>query len=642
MTSTVRAFDATDEQIDLALREAQLPALLPALAHLTGDLTILREHLRPDPQLASQEQSGLTPEQQAEIREIAGAVLRSYRDGLETRPCSRADLVRIMSFAAGTDVGGEYVPLMLEELSVTGDDLRRPTWRTDEIAPNRPFHVVVIGSGMSGILVGHRLEQAGVSFEILEKNPDVGGTWLENTYPGCRVDSSNHVYSYSFAQRHDWPYHFSTQDVLLDYFRTCADTFGLRERTTFHTEVETVTWRDDANHWDIEVRDTRSGVRRTVQAHAVISAVGQLNRPTIPTIAGADTFVGPAFHSAQWQSDVDLRDMRVAVIGTGASAIQLVPEVAKIARSVAVFQRTPTWLFPVPHYHEQIASGFQWLLEHVPGFAQWYRFTLFWRATEGVLPSCVVDPDWDDGGLSVSAANRELRDLLTMYIEFMLGDRPDLLEKSIPQYAPASKRIVLDNGSWLETLKRDNVQLITDGINSIDGTGIVTASGDHIDADVIIYATGFDAANFLTPMKVIGAEGRDLHEEWNGDARAFLGITVPGFPNFFCMYGPNTNIVVNGSIIYFSECEAQYIVGCVKMMLENDLAAIDVRREVHDSFNERVDQGNKQMAWGVATVNSWYRNATGRVAQNWPFSLLEYWELTRHPVLAEYETKVLQ
>ncbi|MFM8856094.1 MAG: FAD-dependent oxidoreductase [Actinomycetota bacterium] len=631
-------FDATDSDMKEALAQAQLTSLLPALAHRTGDLSILRNDLRPDLLLAAQEQGGLTSQQQADIRAIAYDFLRAYRDGSETRSCSRDDLVAIMSFAVGTDVGNEYVPLMLEELSVTGDDLRRPSWRKEEIAPDRDFHVVVIGAGMSGILIAHRLEQAGVSFEIIEKNADVGGTWLENTYPGCRVDSSNHVYSYSFAQRHDWPYHFSTQDVLLDYFRSCTDRFGLRGRMSFHTEVEQLTWQSDTSRWAVSLHDTASGARRTVHADAVISAVGQLNRPKIPDIPGMSSFAGPMFHSAQWRSDVDLSGKRVAVIGTGASGIQLIPEIARGAASVAIFQRTPTWLFPVPHYHEEVPSGFQWLLKTVPGYAQWYRFTLFWRATEGVLPSCVVDPTWDDGGLSVSVSNRELRDLLTTYFEHVLADRPDLIEKVVPSYPPASKRIVLDNGSWLKTLKRDNVSLITESIDHIDVDGIVTRDGQRVDVDVIVSATGFDAANFLTPMQVIGTDGRNLHREWDGDARAFLGMAIPGFPNFFCIYGPNTNIVVNGSIIFFSECESTYILGCLEMMLRKDLASIEVKRAVHDSFNERIDLGNKQMAWGVASVNSWYRNSTGRVSQNWPFSLLEFWELTRHPEMAEFET----
>lgn len=634
------SFMATDEQIDTALAEAQLPALLPAIAHLTGDMALLRPHLRPDPLLAAQEQGGLTPEQQREIRSLAAKALKAWRDtgGEHTYQATTEDLQALMSFTVGADVGAEYVPLMLEELSVTGHDLRRPNWTKDELAPERSFRVVIIGAGMSGILAAHRLSQAGVDVQIIEKNAEVGGTWLENTYPGCRVDSANHVYSYSFAQRHDWPLHFSTQNVLLDYFRWCADRFDIRDKVRFNTEVASMQWDQETQQWKIETDNTLTRVKGTVWANAVISAVGQLNRPKMPDIAGMDDFAGPSFHSARWPENVSLAGKRVAVIGTGASGVQLIPEVAKVASSVAIFQRTPNWLFPVAHYHDRIADGFGWLLQHLAGYAQWYRFLLFWRATEGVLPSCVVDPNWHDGELSVSATNRELRDQLALYLEFMLADRPDLLEKSVPQYAPASKRIVLDNGLWLSTLKRDNVDLITESIARITPEGVVTDNGTKYDVDVIVYATGFEASNFLTPMRVIGAKGEELHDVWKGDARAFLGIMIPGFPNFFCMYGPNTNIVVNGSIIYFSECEAHYITGCIKELLASNIGSIDVRRDIHDAFNDRVDQGNKSMVWGVATVNSWYRNDAGRVAQNWPFSLLEFWELTRHPQIEQFVT----
>lgn len=633
-------FTATDEQIDEALVEAQLPALLPAIAHLTGDMSLLQVHVRPDPLLAAQEQGGLTPEQQGDIRSLAAQALKVFRDagGERTFRATTEDLQALMSFTVGTEVGAEYVPLMLEELSVTGNDLRRPAWTKDDLAPERPFQVVIVGAGMSGILAAHRLSQAGVEVLILEKNADVGGTWLENTYPGCRVDSANHVYSYSFAQRHDWPLHFSTQDVLLDYFRSCADRFGVRDKVRFNIEVESMRWDNDTQEWNIDTRNTLTGAPHTIRANAVVSAVGQLNRPKLPNITGMNDFAGPSFHSARWPENISLAGKRVAVIGTGASGVQLIPEIAKEASSVVIFQRTPNWLFPVPHYHDRIATGFGWLLENLPGYAQWYRFLLFWRATEGVLPSCVVDPNWNDGELSVSAANRELRDQLTLYIEFMLADRADLLEKSVPQYAPASKRIVLDNGSWLSTLKRDNVELVTDHIERITSDSVISEGGNQYDVDVIIYATGFEASNFLTPMRVNGSSGQELHDVWNGDARAFLGIMVPGFPNFFCMYGPNTNIVVNGSIIYFSECEAHYITGCIKELLASNIGSLDVRPDIHDAFNDRVDQGNKSMAWGVATVNSWYRNDTGRVAQNWPFSLLEYWELTRHPQLEQFVT----
>jgi 4-hydroxyacetophenone monooxygenase len=230
-----------------------------------------------------------------------------------------------------------------------------------------------------------------------------------------------------------------------------------------------------------------------------------------------------------------------------------------------------------------------------------------------------------------------VRLLFSEYLKAEFADRPDLLDKVIPAYPPGAKRIIRDNGVWAGALKRDNVHLITDPIAAINERGVVMAGGEKHPVDVIIYGTGFHASKFLTPMTVTGRSGIDLHEQWNGDARAYLGVTVPGFPNLFCLYGPNTNIVINGSIIYFSECGVRYIVGLVKLLLANGHRALDVRKDVHDTFNEAVDEENRNYAWGWSGVNSWYKNDRGRVSQNWPFTLLEYWQRTLAPDPDDYE-----
>jgi 4-hydroxyacetophenone monooxygenase len=649
LDNLIEPITASDDEIRAAVDEADqpsfLPALLPALAHATGDTSILDDALRPDGELIRDETAGLTAEQQAAVRRAAVHVLIDLRDGVrsfvdesERSAIAATQLHQLMSFAVGETIDADYVPLMREELSVTGDDLRAPRWTVDEIAPGRDFPVAIIGAGMSGILAAHRLRQAGIEVVLFEKNHDIGGTWLENTYPGCRVDVSNHVYSYSFAQRNDWPDYFSPQPELLDYFRTCADEFGIHPLVRFHHEVRSMTWSDDDQNWTLEIDSPDGPVTHT--ASAVVSAVGQLNRPKMPDIEGMDNFAGPSFHSARWDHDVDLEGRHVVVIGAGASAAQFVPHVVETAAHTTVLQRTPNWFVPVPNYHESVADGLQWLFRHVPGYAQWYRFWLFWRSSEGLLPACAVDDDWDDLSLSTGAANLELRELLENWLSLCYADRPDLLDLVMPQYPPASKRIVLDNGSWPAALKRGDVTLDGSPIDRIESDAVVTVDDDGFEhrhrADVIVYATGFEASKFLTPMQVIGTGGADLHAQWDGDARAYLGIVHPGFPNFFICYGPNTNIVVNGSIIYFSECEVTYVVGMIEMLLRGEHRSADCRSDVHEAYNERIDEGNLKMAWGVSTVNSWYKAESGRVAQNWPFSLLEYWQQTRSPEPADY------
>ena len=629
---------ATDEEIRAALADAEVPPLLPALAYLTGDLSLLRDHLRPDPLMLVMPQGNLTEEQQAEARDLALRTLIAYRDGgcVPAPPPSDADLQRILEHVIGGVEMGPYLPLFEEELAYRGEDRRAPAWTIDEVAPGVDFSVVVIGAGMSGILSGHRLHQAGIEYVVLDKNSDVGGTWHESVYPGCRVDNPNHNYSYSFAQRHDWPFHYSTQNVLHDYFRSCADEFGVHQHIRFNSEVDSATWDEETARWTVRYRDG-NGSETTITANAVISAVGQLNRPSWPAIDGISSYVGPYFHSAQWRHDVDLTGKRVVIIGTGCSSLQFTPEVAKVAGHVTILQRTPGWIAPTPEYHDPVPPGQRWLYRHVPTYSELNRFFIFWKMGDGALAAVTVDPEWQSDGTSVSEMSELMKQTILQYYDEQFGDRPDLLAKVVPTYPPGAKRGIRDNGIWATTLKRPNVDLVTDPIGRVDATGVMMADGTHLDADVIIYGTGYQASNFLTPMRVTGRDGLDLHEQWGGDARAYLGVTIPGFPNFFCLYGPNTNIVINGSIIYFSECGVRYILGLLELLLSSGATSIEVQRQVHDDFNELVDAQNRQMAWGWSNVNTWYRNKHGRIAQNWPFPLLEYWERTRQPNPADYE-----
>ena len=621
------------EMLHSALADAHLPALLMSIVHLTGDASLLTPERRAiyEP-MAEPNIAGYSPQVQADIRALAETVISAYFDGAPIPPePSRETLRRMMDFVSGADVPEHYVQFLMDEISVGGMDTKTPRWEDAALkAAASKMKVVIIGAGMSGLLMGHRLRQAGVPFTIIEKNADVGGTWLENTYPGCRVDNPNHMYSYSFEPSHDFPYHFSSQPVLLDYFRRFADRHDLRRDIRFETRVEEAVWDEARSMWRVTVINPDGG-RETLETNAVITAVGQLNQPRYPEVEGFGSFTGPDFHSARWRHDVDLTGKRVAVIGTGASAFQFIPQIAPNAGHVAVFQRTPPWYSHAPHYHAEVAAGKKWLLEHVPFYDKWYRFFLFWSLTDGVYAAVKGDADWSGPSHSVGAANNEYRELLTMMLRMQAADRPDLLEKVVPKYPFGGKRPLVDNGGWISTLKRDNVDLITTPITRINAAGVVTSDGVQHDADVMIYGTGFQASRFLWPMRVVGKGGVDLETAWNGDARAYLGMTTPDFPNLFIVYGPNTNIVINGSIIFFSECSVRYVVGCMKLLAQTGAKSMEVRRDVHDAFNVEVDKGNDLMAWGSPHVNSWYKNAAGRVTQNWPFPIVEYWNQTVAP-----------
>ena len=477
LARTIPKITATNEEIRAKLEDADLPSLLPTLAYITGDLTLLRPELRIDPaMLAEADQAGLTPEQQSAIRDLAAATLGRFRDDGATPVDDDADLQTIVEYLAGGVPMDEYMEMVLEELALHGNDLRAPQWQRAEIAPDRPFHVAIVGSGMSGIIAAYRLKQAGIDYTIFEKNSDVGGTWKENTYPGCRVDIPNHYYSYSFAQRDDWPQYYSPQPELHRYFRQCVDEFGIRDHIVLDTEVSSIVYDEGSGRWTLELAGPDGESPFT--ADAVISAVGQLNRPQYPSIEGRDSFAGPAFHSAEWDHTVDLTGKRVGVIGTGCSAAQFSPIVAEQAGTLEIFQRTPNWQFPQPIYHDDVPETFQWLLRHIPSYREWYRFWLFYKSAETLRPIAEVDPAWPDQTRSVSELNDMMRQLLTEAIEVQYTDRPDLLPKVVPQYPPAAKRIIVDNGAWAQMLHRDNVALTDTGIAKIVPEGVVTVDGE--------------------------------------------------------------------------------------------------------------------------------------------------------------------
>jgi len=625
-------------ELEAALADAHLPALAAALVHMTGDISLVSRDRWPVYDFFGDSKlGGFSPERQAEIRGKARAALEAQMAGAAApKPLSEAVVRQMMDFVAGAEIPEHYAPFLMEELQMSGVDPKRPDWSSPKLkAAAAKLPVVVIGAGMSGLLCGIRLQEAGIPFTIIEKNADVGGTWFENQYPDCRVDNPSHLYSYSFEPNHQWPNHFSPQPVLLAYFQGVADKHGLRAHIRFETQVEEAVFDEASSSWQVRVRD-KTGKVETLTAKAVISAVGQLNQPRLPDIPGRDDFKGPAFHSARWRKDVDLKGKRVAVIGTGASAFQFVPEVAKDAAQLTVFQRTPPWLAPTPDYHEPTSAAERWLIEHMPFYGKWYRFWLFWMLTDGIYEAVKADPAWNGGPGAVSEANAMMREMLTAAIGMQAQDRPELLKHLVPEYPLGGKRMLRDDGLWIAALKRPNVELVTSPITQITATGIVTKDGTERPFDVIIYGTGFTASQFLKTYKVRGRGGRELHDVWAGDARAYLGMTTPGFPNFFMIYGPNTNIVVNGSIIFFSECSVRYILGCLKLMAERDAQTLEVRGDVHDAFNAKVDAANAKMAWGSPHVTSWYKNDTGRVSQNWPFPLVDYWSATLAPNPADF------
>ena len=366
-----------NEALEEALKSSNVPALMLAMVHLTGDASIIRGETRPDYSILGDPSVGISLEEQAAIRAKALEVLKAYRDGgCKTPETLSTEVIReMLRFITTSDLPEEYIEFVEGDLSLKGEDpYQQPGMDSLPEEKRKAFHVVIIGAGMSGLLAAYRLKEADIPYTVIEKNRAVGGTWLENTYPGCRVDSPNHTYSYSFLPK-DWPQYYSPQKTLLGYFQDFASESGVQERVRFNTEVKSVVYDENDSEWTITVK-TADGVY-AIRANAVIGAVGQLNRHKLPEIEGRDTFRGPAFHTARWDHGHDLSGKRIGVIGTGASAFQSVPEIAKKAKDVFIFQRTPPWISIRPEYHDYVPDNKHWLLHHVPFYAKWFRFYIF-------------------------------------------------------------------------------------------------------------------------------------------------------------------------------------------------------------------------------------------------------------------------
>ncbi|HTC14175.1 MAG TPA: NAD(P)/FAD-dependent oxidoreductase [Steroidobacteraceae bacterium] len=625
----------SDAFIAQQLEGASIPTLMMSLVHLTGDTGVLRGAIRPKVVMMGGFQGGLSAEDQASVRRLALKALIDYRDrGCTLPPQPSPELVQeMMNFMVGERVGDEYVPMMLEELALDGNDSRAPRWsRAVPAARRENFHVLVIGAGMSGLLQALRLKEAGIPFTVVEKNDSVGGTWYENRYPGCRVDIANHFYSYSF-EPYPWSEYFSRRDELLEYFRKFVERHALGAHIQFGTEVSAARYDESAAMWQVEL--ISAGKPRTLRVNAIVSAVGQLNRPRIPEIAGRETFTGAQVHSAEWDAQLDLTGKRVAVLGSGASAFQLVPEVAKVAGKLFVFQRSAPWMLPNPLYHEAVSAEFRWLVQHVPYYARWFRFLIFYPGSDGILPALRIDKQWAHPERAVNALNDQYRGQLIEYMKAQVNGNLELLQKVTPKFPFMGKRMLQDNGSWLQALQRPNVELIDEGVTRIDEQGIVASSG-HYPVDVIIYATGFHATKFLWPMQVVGRHGKQLAAVWGDEPRAYLGITVPDFPNLFCLYGPATNLAHAGSIIFHSECQVRYATACIQALLENDIRAMECRREVYEDYTQRLIAELDTLVWSHPACDSWYRNRAGRVVTTSPWRLADYWKWTRAPDLSDY------
>lgn len=474
--------------------------------------------------------------------------------------------------------------------------------------------IIILGAGFAGICMGIQLQKAGIKdFIIVEKADDIGGTWRDNTYPGAACDVSSHLYSYSFEQNPNWNRMFSGQKEIYNYLKHCVAKYQLESYIHFNIEILGGNYNETTGKWTLQTN------KEDRECRFWVNAMGPLNRQNFPNIQGRTSFEGAAFHSSQWNHDFDLKDKKVAVVGTGASAIQIIPAIAAQVKELVVFQRSPAWVMPKPD--REMSSIEKTLFRKLPFVQRLYRNSIY-LLNELTALALVYKPKW----------TKLIEKLATLHIKKYIKEE-QLRKKLLPDYNIGCKRILLSN-DYYPALKQDNVEVFTKGISEINAKGIVTADGKQKNFDAIVYCTGFTASEFPQHFKVTGKDKKELLKEWSNGPEAYLGSTVAGFPNMFFIIGPNTGLG-HTSMIFMIESQVNYIIDAIKKVKAQDVMAMEVKEEVQERFNREIQDKLKGTVWSSG-CSSWYLTSYGKNTTVWPGFTFEFWNRNKKVILSDY------
>jgi 4-hydroxyacetophenone monooxygenase len=590
-------------ELKKALEFADARLLSAVLTCVTGDVHTVPDTMdRPD------------------VVELAMQLLPPVIDGSVLVPALTDEVLQVaMERAAGEPVPSKYRPFVREQMMLGPIEPALKLEVPDDAS------IVIVGAGASGLALAHALDRAGVtSFTILDKNPEPGGTWWQNRYPGCRVDTPSLLYSFTFDPDPGWPNHFSFQPDLLNYMKKTAAPF--LDRIVSGAEVQRLTWEDDL--WRVEYLDA-DGQAQTQSATIVIGATGFLHVSKYPAFPGMNAFYGPSFHSSEW-NDIDLHGKRVAVIGTGASANQIVPAIVNDADRVLVFQRSAHWVVSHPNYDQPLEGTSRWLIDHVPTYLNWFRFRQFWMIGDGLLAFMRIDPHWSNQERSVNELNDRVRARATEYIHAQLAMKPELIEVCTPDFPPYAQRMIVDNG-WYSTLCRDDVDLVSSPIQGIEETGVRTTDGLH-EVDVIIYATGFETNHVLGSIDIRGRNGVNVRERLDSHPRAYLGMALEDCPNLFITSGPNGVPVHGGAGTLTAECQASYIIHCLQQMFDHGWTSIEIAKDALHQFVQATEAENRNYVWSLEGISNWFKGSVGTGSSvALPWAIVDLWAECRNP-----------
>ena len=614
------------------IANANIPALLMVLYQMTGEATWLQEPFAPgrSPGLDDNDSGQLPDEVQTQIRTAAEEAIEAWLAGrpLAIERPTNLRLAEMLSVAMTEHVPEEYGDIVAAGM---GYDLE-PTADT-AIAADKT--AIVIGGGVSGICAGIELGKLGIDYTLFEKNEDFGGTWFENRYPGCGVDTPSLTYTFS-CRPNDWSMYFPLRDEIEGYLLDTAREFGLYDKACFRTHVEEARWNTATDQWDVTIT-TPDGKRETHSADYLFSAVGILNIPKFPQIDGLDEFAGEVYHTSRWPAEADLSGKRVAVIGNGASGMQVAPAIADEVSRMTIFARSKQWAAPFPQFRKKVPEGVRYLMQVVPLYRAWLEQRLSWTFNDRVHGTLFRDPEWEHPERAVNEINDAHRRVFTRYVEEQLQDRPELIERVLPEYPPFAKRMLLDNG-WFRTIKKPHVDLIPEHLAKVEGNTLSTSSGETVEADVIILATGFQTTNVLGSYDIVGREGQLLRDHWGEDnASAYLGTLVPGFPNFFILLGPNVGSGHGGSMIRNIENQMHFAGQVVQCAEAQEASTVEVKETAYTDYSRRIDDAHDRLVWTHPGTENWYRNSQGRVVAITPWRNDAFWRMTRSPDEADLQ-----